>query len=150
MLSGVANASNCVGGSSSTGTGQLPSYLLGSEFVDGQAQNSITPACMRDFVQTVTGSRVITASGAITAATTDHIIEINQTVPAAVTVNMPACNSNAGLQLQVIDGSGTAAADNITLIPSAGTINGSTTFVMNVNRQGELIFYDGTQCVVYP
>jgi hypothetical protein len=96
------------------------------------------------------GLRVVTAAGAITLATTDHMVEVNKTVGAATTVNMPACNANAGFQAVIIDGKGDAGTNNITLTPSAGTINGSTTFVMNINRQGEAIYYDGSQCVVFP
>lgn len=96
------------------------------------------------------GGRVVTAAGAITGATTDHIIEVNKTVGAATTVNLPACNANSGLSITVIDGKGDAATNNITLTPSAGNINGATTFVMNINRQSETIWYDGSQCVVSP
>jgi hypothetical protein len=96
------------------------------------------------------GGRVVTAAGAITATTTDHIIEVNKTVGAATTINLPACNSNAGLILVIIDGKGDAATNNITLVPSAGTINGATTFLININRQSESVWYDGSQCVVFP
>ena len=144
----AASHAACLGGTN--GTAQLPSSLLTTEFQDGQAAGSIVPGCLRDIIATFSVLRIVTAAGAVTATTADHVIEINQTVPAVVTVNMPACNSNAGLQLTIIDGSGTAFLDNITLTPSAGTINGSTTFLMKINRQGELIIYDGTQCVVYP
>lgn len=96
------------------------------------------------------GFRVVTVAGAVTAATTDHMIEVNKTVGAATTVNMPACNSNAGLQLIIVDGKGDAGTNNITLTPSAGNINGASTFLMNVNRQGETIYYDGSQCVAVP
>ena len=97
-----------------------------------------------------TGFRVVTAAGAVTAATTDHMVEVNKTVGAATTVNMPACNSNAGLQLIIIDGKGDANVNNITLTPSAGTINRQTTFVMNISGQSETVWYDGSQCVVSP
>jgi hypothetical protein len=138
----------CGGGTNGTAT--LPSTLLTGEFQDGQAAGSIVPGCVRDIIATLTVLRVVTASGAITATSADHIIEVNKTVGAATTVNMPSCASNAGLQLIIIDGKGDAATNNIALTPSAGNINGFATFVMNVNRQGESVFYDGTQCVVYP
>jgi hypothetical protein len=105
---------------------------------------------VRDIIATVTTLRVVTAAGAITAAVTDHIIEVNKTVGAATTVNMPSCASNAGLQLIIIDGKADAATNNITLTPSAGNINGASTFVMNIARQAETVFYDGSQCVVSP
>lgn len=94
--------------------------------------------------------RVVTAAGAVTATTSDSIIDINKASGAATTVNMPACNANSGLTLIIVDGKGDAALNNITLTPSAGNINGATTFVMNINRQSETIWYDGSQCVVSP
>lgn len=96
------------------------------------------------------GLRVVTASGAITATTADHAIEVNKTSGAATTVNMPPCNSNAGLEITIIDGKGDAATNNITLTPSAGTMNGATSFVMNFARQSESVRYDGSQCLVSP
>lgn len=96
------------------------------------------------------GGRVVTLAGAVTAATTDHIIEVNKIVGAATTINLPACNANAGLSLVIVDGKGDATVNNITLSPSAGNINGSVTFSMNFSRQAETVWYDGTQCVVFP
>lgn len=118
---------------------------------DGQASGSITPGVIRNFVCSAQPViRVVTAAGAITAATTDQLIEVNKTVGAATTVNMPSCAANANLQLTIIDGKGDASTNNITLTPSAGTINGSSTFIMNVNRQQTTVYYDGSQCLGYP
>lgn len=147
LMAGAAHAT-CLGGTN--GTAQLPSSLLSNEFQDGQAAGSIVTGCVRDIIATFSVSRIVTAAGAITAATTDHIIEVNKTVGAATTVNMPSCASNAGLVLIIEDGKGDAFTNNITLTPSAGNVNGQTTFVMNFNYQGETVFYDGTQCLVTP
>lgn len=148
LPSGAWAATNCVGGAN--GTAQLPSYLTGSEFVDGQAAGSITPACMRDFVATENALRIVTASGTITVTTADHFVEVNKATGAATTVSLPACNSNSGLQVTILDGKGDANINNITLTPSAGNINGATTFVMNVSRQSETVLWDGSQCLVSP
>lgn len=146
-LSGAANAT-CQGGAN--GTAQLPSSLLTNEFPDNGQPGGITPGCFRDIIATFSVGRVVTVAGAITAATTDHVIEVNKTVGAATTVNMPSCASNAGLVYIIIDGKGDAATNNITLTPTAGNINGATTMLMQINRQTETIWYDGSQCVAYP
>src|SRR5579871_781395 len=129
-----SSASAACGGGAN-GTAALPSTLLTAEFQDGQAAGSIVPGCVRDIIATMSVLRVVTAAGAVTAAVTDHIIEVNKTSGAATTVNMPACNSNSGLQLVIVDGKGDANTNNITLTPSAGNISGASTLVMNLPRQ---------------
>ncbi len=88
--------------------------------------------------------RVVTAAGAVTATATDGTVVVNKTVGAATTVNLPA-SPITGKRLVVKDGKGDAAANNITLTPAAGNIDGAGTFVMNVNYQCVEIQYNGTE-----
>lgn len=113
---------------------------------------SVTPtAAMRwDSLQRTTfyggiikKTRVVTAAGAVTAATSDYIICVNKTTGAATTVNLFA-SPVTGTTLVIKDCKGDAATNNITITPASGNINGATTYVMNVNRQAATIFYDGT------
>ena len=92
-------------------------------------------------------TRRFTGSGTVSAiAATDYIIVIAKGTPAATTVSMPACNANAGLVLIIKDGNGSAGANNNTLTPSAGTIDGAATYVQNKNYQATTVVYDGTTC----
>jgi hypothetical protein len=44
-----------------------------------------------------------------------------------------------------MDGKGDAATNNITITPSGKNVNGSATFVMNVNFQSTVFVFNGTQ-----
>lgn len=88
-------------------------------------------------------TRVVTAAGAVTVSTTDHIIVVNKTSGAATVVNLPA--GVLGRELVIKDGKADAATNNITLTPAAGNIDGSATFVMNVNRQATTLVYNGAE-----
>ena len=92
--------------------------------------------------------RVITAAGAVTVTTSDYIICVKKSVGAATTVNLPASPST-GDQYIIKDCNGDAATNNITVVPAAGNIDGSGTYVMTTNRQSIGIFYDGSQWEVF-
>ena len=78
--------------------------------------------------------RVVIASGAVTvSATTDYMIVVKKTTPAATVVNYTCA---PGFTFLVKDGAGNDAADNITLTPSAGTLDGAATFVMSASVSG--------------
>ncbi|HUC70368.1 MAG TPA: hypothetical protein VMS01_04170 [Stellaceae bacterium] len=91
--------------------------------------------------------RVVTASGAVTMATTDNTIEVDKTTGAATTVNLVS-SPTPGTRLCVKDGKGDASANNITLSPAAGNIDGGATFIMNQNYQSTCIQYDGTKWII--
>lgn len=92
-------------------------------------------------------TRVVIAAGAVTVATTDYMVEVNKTVGAATTVNLPAAPVT-GTQFIIKDGKGDAASNNITITPAAGNIDGAGTYVMNQNFQSVVVIYDGTQWTV--
>jgi hypothetical protein len=95
-------------------------------------------------------TRVVTAAGAVTvSSTTDFMVVVHKTVPAATVVNLPDCTTNAGLVVIVKDGGLTAQTNNNTLTPSAGNIEGAATYVQNLNGQATSVNYDGTQCNVF-
>lgn len=86
--------------------------------------------------------RVVTAAGDVTVSTTDYAVALNKTVGAATVVNLP--NSPTAGQVFVIkDAKGDAAANNITVTPASGTIEGAGTYVMNLNYQSVTVFYNG-------
>jgi hypothetical protein len=92
----------------------------------------------------VYNSRVVTAAGAITAATTDNLIVVNKTVGAATTVNMFA-TPPAGTEIEIKDGKGDAAANPITFTPAVGTVDGAATFVIARNYGSATFRYNGTE-----
>jgi hypothetical protein len=103
------------------------------------ANNAFTGNNSFSGTSTWTGSlyepiRVVIASGAVTvSATTDYMIVVKKTTPAATVVNYTCA---PGFTFLVKDGAGNDAADNITLTPSAGTLDGAATFVMNASVSG--------------
>jgi hypothetical protein len=92
--------------------------------------------------------RVVTASGAVTAATTDDLIALNKTIGAATAVNLPS-SPTTGQTICVKDDKADAATNNITLTPAAGNIDGAGSYVMNQNKQMNCVVYDGTQWEVF-
>lgn len=88
-------------------------------------------------------TRVVTAAGAVTVGATDDVVIVNKTVGAATTVNIPAGVTKRRYVIK--DGKGDAAANNITITPAAGTIDGAATLVINTNYGRATIIYNGTQ-----
>lgn len=74
--------------------------------------------------------RVITAAGAVTAATTDRYVCIAKATPAATVVNLFA-SPTSGTLLTVSDCGGNGVGFNYTITPAAGNIDGSATYVIN-------------------
>lgn len=74
--------------------------------------------------------RVVTAAGAVTAATTDRHICIAKGTPAATAVNLFAAPT-VGTVLTVEDCGGNGVGFNYTITPAAGNIDGAGTFVIN-------------------
>lgn len=87
-------------------------------------------------------TRVVVASGAITVTTADYIVIVNKTVGAASAVAFPA--GVTGQEFIIKDGKGDAAANNITVTPAAGTIDGAATSVISTNYGSATYVYNGT------
>lgn len=92
----------------------------------------------------VVKTRVITAAGAVTMATSDDVVIINKTVGAATVVNLVS-SPTTGARMTIKDGKGDAAVNNITLTPAAGTIDGAATVVMATNYQSVTLVYSGSE-----
>ena len=77
------------------------------------------------------------------SATADYSVVTKLTVPAAVAVNLPA--GVVGQTFVVLDGTGDARTNNVTITPFAGaTINGAATLVLDHDGQAVVIQYVGT------
>lgn len=87
--------------------------------------------------------RVATASPVTVAAATDFTVVCKLSVAGAVAVSLPA--GVDGQIFVILDGTGDAGSNNITITPNGGqTINGSSTLVLNHNRQTVTLQYSAT------
>jgi hypothetical protein len=85
--------------------------------------------------------RKCTTTPVTVSATTDYAIVTDMASPSAVVVNLPA--GVAGLTIAVVDGKGDALTNNITINRNgADTIAGSTSLVLNQNRQAVALQYN--------
>ena len=88
---------------------------------------------------------VVTAAGPYNVTGSDEIIIINQTVGAAITVNLPAIGTT-GRELIIKDGKGDAGTNNITIDGNgAETIDGLTTQVLNGDYWSLSLVDNGTE-----
>ncbi len=87
-------------------------------------------------------TRVVTASGAITALSSDCVIIVNKTTGAASAITLLA-SPTTGQMVTIKDGKGDAATNNITITPASGTIDGSSTAVLNTNFASATLIYSG-------
>lgn len=87
------------------------------------------------------GVRKATATPVTVSATADCVVVCQLTVPAAVTVNLPA---GANKQVFVIvDGTGDASSNNITINRNGSdTIAGATSLVLSANRETVILVYN--------
>lgn len=81
-----------------------------------------------------------------TVLATDSIVSYELTVPAATAVTLPA--GITGTVYYLKDGSGTAAANPITITPTASTIDGAATAVINSNFGAITLAFTGTQWII--
>jgi hypothetical protein len=89
-------------------------------------------------------TRVVTAAGAVTVATSDHVVIVNKSSGEATTVNLPG-SPTTGTEFTIKDGKGDAGSNTITVTPAAGNIDGAATYPINVNYQSRTFVYNGTQ-----
>lgn len=83
-------------------------------------------------------------SGTLTISDTDNVVVVNKTVAGATAGSIPA----PGLRNRafvVKDGKGDAAANNITLTPASGTIDGAATRVISANYGVVTLVDNGTE-----
>lgn len=87
--------------------------------------------------------RVATTTPVTVSATTDFCVVTALSAPGAVAVNLPA-GANGQL-FAIIDGTGDAASNNITITPNGvQTIKGAANLVLNHNSQAVILQYSST------
>lgn len=80
----------------------------------------------------------------VTITTADHIVVSNLSSAGAVAVALPSAPT-AGTIYIIKDGKGDAGANNITITPAAGTIDGAATLVLSSNYARATLMYNGTE-----
>lgn len=92
----------------------------------------------------ILAGRVVTAAGAITTTQSDDIVIVNKSAGAATDVSLHAA-PQSWVKITIKDGKGDAAANNITITPAAGTIDGAATYVINANYGVITLIHNGTE-----
>lgn len=121
QTSGVYLASTISGGSATALTSQVPTVLL------PESEGNIA------------SRRVVTTSGNVTR--NDQYVGCNQSASITLTLTGSYCK---GQRITIADESGSGATNTITVSPSSGTINGSSSLVLASNYGSMTIIYDGT------
>lgn len=104
-----------------------------------------TDCYLSGILHTTSGRTVkVTTPGAYpyTALTTDYLILID--TASARTVNLMATPAT-GTTIVIKDNVGSAGANNITVTPAAGNIDGSASYVMSTNYQSITLVYNAVQ-----
>ncbi|MFI5113498.1 MAG: hypothetical protein ACHP7J_00035 [Terriglobales bacterium] len=95
----------------------------------------------------ITNPKVQTAAGDVVLGNTGACV-VNKANGAATQVTLPA-RATSGMFAFVKDGKGDAATNNITVVPDGTThnttIDGSASYVMNVNYTSALFMHNGTE-----
>jgi hypothetical protein len=84
--------------------------------------------------------KVALPAGDYTVLTSDEIVGATSSAARAITLNT---TPTLGQVVTIKDVTGTAAANNITITPAAGTIDGAATKVINTNYGSVTLFYSG-------
>ena len=145
-LSGSA-VDNAIGVDSSSHWVSIPQATSGSKWRIFGGTTDIF-SVRGDGRLTTTGGRVVKTRTALTtpvtvADGTDYLVRCKLTVPAAVAVSIPGATA-AGTVFEIKDATGDAAANNITITPTSGTIDGAATLVINTNFGKARLISDGT------
>jgi hypothetical protein len=82
-------------------------------------------------------------SGNYQATASDVFICVNLTSPAANTVTLPASPAN-GRPIAIKDCAGNSATYPITVVPASGTIDGQSSYVVNINFEEVDLVYTGS------
>ena len=94
-------------------------------------------------ITSINAIRAVLTTPITVSATSDYTVVAKLTVPAAVAVNLPA--GVAGQTFVILDGTGDARTNNVTITPFAGaTIGGAATLVLDHDGQAAVIQYVGT------
>jgi hypothetical protein len=89
--------------------------------------------------------KVALPAGDYTVLATDEIVGATSGAARAITLN---ASPSTGQVVTIKDVTGTAAANNITITPAAGNIDGAGTKVINTNYGSVDLWYSGTQWFV--
>ncbi len=142
--------------------GQVCVTDLGVNFITGTFRNNTATTGVFQFEQTgcvVEGNVYMSGNSTdtkltnqfrtalttpVTIAAFERMVFVKLTSPGAVAVSLPA-TPQTGHVITIKDATGDAGANNITITPSSGNIDGAGTKVMSTNYQTVRLVYSGTQ-----
>jgi hypothetical protein len=129
-----------------------------AEFADNTS-GAITAQFARDIIDTLFAHsptlpswdipvRRLTSGASTTLVhVTDYLLNVDKGTGSATTVTLPGTPA-AGWRFEVKDGKGDAAVNNITVVPTAGTIDDVANYLIKTPYGSATFTYDGTQWVV--
>ena len=122
------------------------SYLLGSEFQDGQPNGSIQPVSVRDFIGTMealtASGQVFTSGASVTMSNTQLTLVVRKSPAGPTAVTLPT-SPVQWLPYTVKDGLGDAATNNIT-VSSAALVDSLSSAVISAPFAALSFVFDGT------
>lgn len=80
----------------------------------------------------------------VAVAATNQVVITKMAAASAVAVNLPAAPVS-GQTHTIKDGKGDAAANNVTITPAAGNIDGAANYVLTQNYESVTLIYNGTE-----
>lgn len=104
---------------------------------------AIVEGTMRSFAVTVVPTGATMLAGASLTMSTVTLV-VAKTVGSPTTITLPTPLIPWVQTYTIKDGKKDCATNNITLVPQSGTIDGQSSFVMNVNGDSIDLRFDGT------
>lgn len=89
--------------------------------------------------------RVVTDPGNVNINGSDNIILLNKTVGEPTNVYLPSPSNTRSMIIIIKDMRGDASINNITIIPSAGTIDGQSAFLLSQDYQSYTLIHNGVE-----
>ncbi len=138
------------GSSTASKTLQLDTETLQrieSQLVAAATANQITWSWIDDAASQTDNERDAVRVGTTTpiaVTVLDSVVISKLAAPGAVSVTLPT-TPPLGMEVLVVDGTGDAGANNITVHPAAGTIDGAATAVIATNYGRLSLVYSGTE-----
>jgi hypothetical protein len=91
----------------------------------------------------IVDTNVISTGSSYSVSATEYCIIVNKTIGSATSINLRS-SPVTGTIVIIKDGKGDSASNNITIVPAAGNIDGSSSYVINQAYQSVTLIYNGS------